>query len=55
MSHEAHIAVCSLDCNECDICRAGHGDTVLRRIMADNVSRKLGKEILPMQITCDGC
>jgi hypothetical protein len=55
MSHEARVAVCGLDCNECDIYRSSHGDDDLRRVIASSFSRKLGKEILPEQITCDGC
>jgi len=48
------IAVCGLDCAECDIFQAVDNSRIAQRI-ADWLRRERGIEVSPEDIYCDGC
>ncbi|MGC9399661.1 MAG: DUF3795 domain-containing protein [Anaerolineae bacterium] len=54
--HEANrlLAVCGLQCGECDIRRAGEDATLAQQI-ATWFRRERGKEVAFQQIRCGGC
>jgi len=50
-----NLAVCGLNCPQCDMYRASHGDEKARNEIVEWFKEKRGKELRPEQIRCEGC
>ena len=49
------ISVCGLNCAQCDIRQAYHGNEDLRDKIIDWVRKEHNESVKPAQIRCDGC
>jgi len=49
------ISICGLNCAQCDICQAGHGNEKLRDEILEWFKKERNKTIKPEQIRCNGC
>lgn len=50
-----NLSVCGLNCSECDMYKAGHGDEKCRQEIADWFKKKRNMTLKPEQIRCEGC
>lgn len=50
-----NLSVCGLNCAQCDIYNASHGNEKLRQEIVNWFKEKRGKTIKPEQIRCESC
>ncbi len=50
-----HLSVCGLNCNECDMYKASHGDEKCREEIAEWFKKKRNMTLKVEQIRCEGC
>jgi len=50
-----NLSICGLNCAECDMYKAGHGDEKLRQEILDWMKEKRNVTLKPAQIRCEGC
>ena len=54
-SDEWDISICGLNCAECDIYHAGHGNEKVRDEIVEWFKKERNETIKPEQIACNGC
>ena len=54
-SERWNISVCGLNCAQCDIYQAGHGNEKLRDEIVEWFKRERNETIKPEQVRCEGC
>jgi hypothetical protein len=50
-----NLAVCGLNCAQCDMYQASHGNEKLRNEIVEWFREKRSKDVKPEQIRCEGC
>jgi len=55
MKSEWEISVCGLNCVQCDMYQASHGNEKLRNEIIDWFKKKRNKTLKPEQVKCEGC